>query len=36
MKHFTVTAKENVNIQNENEINNYIILHMQEIVAHNL
>jgi len=36
MKHFIVTAEVNVNIQNEKLINQYIILHMQEIVAHNL
>jgi len=36
MQYFTAIADKNVNIQNENEINEYIIQHMQEIVAHNL
>jgi len=36
MKHFFMTAEENVNIQNVNEINKYIIRGMQEIVAHNI
>ena len=36
MKHFITTAEENVKIQNENEINQYIIRLTQEIVAHNL
>jgi len=34
MKYFTAIADKNLNLQNENEINEYIILYMQEIVAH--
>ena len=36
MKRFITTAEENVNIQNKNDINKYIIQHMQEMVSHNL
>jgi len=36
MKHSIVTAEQNLNIQKENEINQYIIQVMQEIVAQNL
>jgi len=36
MKHFITTAEENVKIQNDNKINQYIIRLMQERLAHNL